>query len=170
MDDLKAKAIAIGEELLQKGEKILNELKNGKSDSQKNGEQGSDDSKKAQADQSSGDKSANQADQDRMANLKDEALHKFEDTKVKISDLVNEAATKLNELKQMAAETMTKMKGDDQSQSDDSKKQDQDSSSKDVKDKDQKSAQTNNKDDAKKDQDKADQSGQNKTDQDKNHK
>ena len=27
MDDLKAKAIAIGEELLQKGEKILNELK-----------------------------------------------------------------------------------------------------------------------------------------------
>ena len=56
-----------------------------------------------------------------MANLKDEALHKFEDTKVKITELVNEAATKLNELKQMAAETMTKMKGDDQSQSDDSK-------------------------------------------------
>lgn len=56
-----------------------------------------------------------------MANLKDEALHKFEDTKVKISDLVNEAATKLNELKQMAAETMTKMKGDDQSQSSNSK-------------------------------------------------
>ena len=115
MDDLKAKAIAIGEELLQKGEKILNELKNGKSDSQKNGEQGSDDSKKAQ-DHTSGDKSANQTDQDRMANLKDEALHKFEDTKVKISDLVNEAATKLNELKQMAAETMTKMQSDEQSQ------------------------------------------------------
>ena len=86
----------------------------------KNGEQGSDDSKKAQ-DHTSGDKSANQTDQDRMANLKDEALHKFEDTKVKISDLVNEAATKLNELKQMAAETMTKMKGDDQSQSSNSK-------------------------------------------------
>ena len=84
-----------------------------------------------------------------MANLKDETLHKFEDTKVKISELVNEAATKLKELKQMAAETMTKMKGDDQSQSDDSKKQDQDSSSKDAKDKDQNSDQTNNKDGAK---------------------
>lgn len=46
MDDLKAKAIAIGEELLQKGEKLLNELKHGKSDNQQNAEQGSDDAKK----------------------------------------------------------------------------------------------------------------------------
>ncbi len=40
MDDLKAKAIAIGEELLQKREKLLNELKHGKSDNQQNTEQG----------------------------------------------------------------------------------------------------------------------------------
>ena len=39
MDDLKAKAIAIGEELLQKGEKLLNELKHGKSNGQKNDDQ-----------------------------------------------------------------------------------------------------------------------------------
>ena len=62
MDDLKAKAIAIGEELLQKGEKLLNELKHGKSDNQQNAEQGSDDAKKAKADHTSQDKSSNKSD------------------------------------------------------------------------------------------------------------
>ncbi len=118
MDDLKAKAIAIGEDLLKKAEKILNELKNGKSDSQQTGEQGSGDTKKAKADYTSEDKSANQSDQqDRMAHFKDEALHKFEDTKQKIMELVNEASVKLGELRQMATDTMSKMKGEDQSQS-----------------------------------------------------
>ncbi|WP_166171191.1 MULTISPECIES: hypothetical protein [unclassified Acinetobacter] len=143
MDDLKAKAIAIGEDLLKKAEKILNELKNGKSDSQQTGEQGSGDTKKAKADYTSKDKSANQSDQqDRMAHFKDEALHKFEDTKQKITELVNEASVKLGELRQMATDTMSKMKGEDQSQSGEPKKQDQD---------------------------KTDQSEQNKPDQNKNH-
>lgn len=109
-----------------KAEKILNELKNGKSDSQQTGEQAGD-TKKAQADYTSEDKSANQSDQqDRMAHFKDEALHKFEDTKQKITELVNEASVKLGELRQMATDTMSKMKGEDQSQSGEPKKQDQD--------------------------------------------
>lgn len=111
MDDLKAKAIAIGEELLQKGEKILNELKYGKSDSLKNGEQaldGSEDKSAAPSDRSNTKDGLTQ--QVNMANLKDEALHKFEDTKQKITELVNEASVKLGELKQMATETMHKMK------------------------------------------------------------
>jgi hypothetical protein len=143
MDDLKAKAIAIGEDLLKKAERILNELKNGKSDSQQTGEQGSGDTKRAKADYTSEDKSSDQSDQqDRMAHFKDEALHKFEDTKQKITELINEASVKLGELRQMATDTMSKMKGEDQSQSGDAKKQDQD---------------------------KTDQSEQNKPDQNKNH-
>ncbi|MDF0753052.1 hypothetical protein NLU14_22755, partial [Marinobacter sp. 71-i] len=74
MDDLKAKAIAIGEELLQKGEKILNELKNGKSEVKQNDD--IDDSKQAahkdeKSDQQHGNNGQDQ--QDRMTHLKDEA-------------------------------------------------------------------------------------------------
>lgn len=120
MDDLKAKAIAIGEELLQKGEKILNELKNGKPEAKQNGE--ANDSKqsaqrlngKAEQQHANG-----QDQQDRMTYLKDEAIHKLEDTKQKITDLVHEATTKLSELKQMATDTLNKMKKEQQSKSED---------------------------------------------------